>query len=449
MVTMATVAIAGAGPVGLMLAGELRLAGIEVVLVDRLAGRAGESRAGGIHPRTMEVLDQRGLMAEFLAAGRPIQAGHFSGLFLDFSGFATRYPYTLAIMQAAVERLLEERAAELGVRVRWSTEVTDVHQDAGGVVVTVRTPDGTERLAADYLVGCDGGRSSVRKLAGIGFPGTPATMTALLGDVELAEPPAEPVFQKRREHGDFSVLDFEPCWYRVMTNEYDHVADRDAPVDVEDLRRALIRIAGTDYGMHSPRWVSRYSDAARQAERYRHGRVLLAGDAAHIHFPAGGQGLNLGVQDAMNLGWKLAMVAGGHAPESLLDSYHAERYPVAERVLHNTRAQTVLGHPGAHTEALRDLVRELIDFDEVNGYLGGMISALDIRYPVADGHPLLGRRMPDLDLKTSAGEVRLYSLLHGGRPVLLHLGDHPESAAALTGWDDRVDVVAARCPDEQ
>jgi 2-polyprenyl-6-methoxyphenol hydroxylase-like FAD-dependent oxidoreductase len=317
---MATVVIAGAGPVGLMLAGELRLGGVDVVLLDRLPSRTGESRAGGIHPRTMEVLDQRGILDGFLAAGQVLQAGHFAGLRLDFSGFATRYPFSLAILQARVERLLERHVNDLGVRVRWSAEVTGVRQDDTGVVVTVRGPAGTEELAADYLVGCDGGRSAVRKLAGIGFPGTDATMTSLLGDVELADPPANSVFQERRELGNFSVFGFEPGWYRVMTSQYDRVIDRDAPVGVEDLRTALRRIAGTDFGLHSPRWVSRFSDAARQADRYRAGRVLLAGDAAHIHYPAGGQGLNTGVQDAVNLGWKLAMVARGQAPATLLDS---------------------------------------------------------------------------------------------------------------------------------
>ncbi|MER7131129.1 FAD-dependent monooxygenase [Streptosporangium saharense] len=434
------VVIAGGGPTGLMLACELRLAGVEVVVLDRLAERGRESRAGGIHARTMEILDQRGILGGFLDEGRPLAVGHFSALPLDFGGFETRYPFLLMVLQTAVERLLEERAVRLGVRVRWSSGVTGLRQDDDGVEIET---EGGGRLRAAYLVGCDGGRSTVRKLAGIGFPGTPATMTALLGDVSLADPPPGRIFQERREHGSFSVLPFGEDWYRVMTDEYDHVADRDAPVTFETLRETFVRIAGTDYGMHSPRWVSRYGDAARQAERYRVGRVLLAGDAAHIHFPAGGQGLNMGVQDAFNLGWKLALVVNGTAPEELLDSYHAERHPVAEAVLHNTRAQTVLGRPGAQMNALRETFSRLIEVDEVNRLLGGMITALDIRYPLGDGHPLLGRRVPDLDLLTPCGPARLYGLLHAARPLLLDLG----AGETVEGWADRVDLVEASCAD--
>ncbi|GAA3121973.1 FAD-dependent monooxygenase [Streptosporangium carneum] len=461
----ADVVIAGGGPTGLMLACELRLAGVEVAVLDRLAGRSGESRAGGIHARSMEVLDQRGLVDRFLDAGQRVPAGHFSALWLDLGRLETRYPFMLMILQSVVERLLEERAAELGARVRWSSEVTGVRQDDSGVEVEVLGPGGAERLRAGYLVGCDGGRSAVRRLAGIDFPGTPATMTAMLGDVMLTDPPAERIFQERREHGSFSVLKFGEDWYRVLTNEFDHVADRDAPVTFEGLREAFARIAGTDYGMHSPRWVSRFGDAARQAAEYRRGRVLLAGDAAHIHFPAGGQGLNLGLQDAVNLGWKIASVVHGRTPCGLLDSYHAERHPVAERVLHNTRAQTVLGRPGEHMTALREVLGGLIEFDDVNRSLGSMVTALDVRYPMGDGHPLLGRRVPDLDLRTSAGDVRLFELLRAARPVLLDLGADPGRAPlaagigaetgdpggeglseAAEGWADRVDLVEAECP---
>ncbi len=442
------VVIAGGGPTGLMLACELRLAGIEVVVLDRLAGRTGESRAGGLHPRSLEVLDQRGLAGRFLAAGRPMQAGHFSGVRLDFTALATRYPYTLNLLQARVEALLEARAAELGVYVRWSSEVVGLHQDAQGVEALLRGELGESRLRAAYVVGCDGGRSAVRKLAGIEFPGTPATMTALLGDVELAAPPPGPIFMSRRERGDFTVLQFEPGWHRVVTNQFDRVADRDAPVSFEDLRETFLKIAGTDFGMHHPRWISRFSDAARQAERYRHGRVLLAGDAAHIHFPAGGQGMNTGLQDAVNLGWKLAAVLRGHAPHELLDSYHEERHPVGARVLSNTRAQTALARPGPHVEALRETFAGLVGQPEVNAALSGMISGLDIRYPLGDAHPLLGRRVPDLELITAAGEVRLFDLLHAARPVLLGLGGFAEAAAVAEGWAARIDVVSARCRDE-
>ncbi|MGW6277168.1 FAD-dependent monooxygenase [Kribbella sp. NPDC055071] len=439
-----SVLIAGAGPTGLMLACELRLAGVDVRVIDRLDRRGDESRAGGMHPRSLEVLDQRGMLAPFLAQGKPLQAGHFSGIGLDFSGFATRFPYSLVLLQARVERLLEERLVELGGRVEWSAEITGVEQDEDGVAVRIND---AQEIRADYLVGADGGRSAVRKLAGIGFSGTAATLTTLLGDVELREPPTEAFFQVRTENGSFSVLSFEPGWYRVMVQEYHVILDRHAEVSLEQVRTALIRVAGTDFGLHSPRWLSHFGDAARLADQYRSGRVLLAGDAAHIHFPAGGQGMNTGLQDAVNLGWKLALVATGRAPESLLDSYETERRPVADRVLRNTRAQTFLGRPGPHADALRETVTALIGTEAGNDTIGTMISALDLKYPVGDEHPLLGRRVPDLDLKTADGAVRLYELLHAGRPILLDFDGTRRTA--LDGWTDRVDRVEAILPTER
>jgi 3-(3-hydroxy-phenyl)propionate hydroxylase len=350
----------------------------------------------------------------FLAEGRPMPAGHFSGLWLDFSGFETRYPYLLMILQRRIERLIEARALDLGVRLRRSVEVTGLRQDAD--VVRLETTAGA--VDAAYVIGCDGGRSAVRRLAGIDFPGTAATMTAILGDVALAEPPGEQVFQRRTPGGNYSVLDFstDQDWYRVTTNEFGVVADRDSPVTVDELRSALIRIAGTDFGLHSPRWISRYNDAARQASAYRKGRVLLAGDAAHIHYPAGGQGLNTGVQDAVNLGWKLALVVNGQAGDDLLDTYEAERHPVGVRVLLNTRAQTALTRPDEQTSALREVMAGLIKQPGVNAELGLMITGLDIRYGDGDGHPLLGRRVPDYDLPDGS---RVYQHLHAGEPVLL------------------------------
>jgi 2-polyprenyl-6-methoxyphenol hydroxylase-like FAD-dependent oxidoreductase len=437
----ADVVIAGGGPTGLMLAAELGLLGVDVVVLERLAGPSGESRAGGMHARTMEVLDQRGMLAPFLAEGRRLDGAHFSALPLDLTGFESRYPFLLVLLQRHIERLLEARVAELGVPVRRGVEVAGLSQDADGV--RIETSDGT-RLRARYLVGCDGGRSTVRRLAGIDFPGTPASLTALLGDVELADPPEEMIFQERRPQGNFSVLGFEPGWYRVLTTEFGAGAAPDTPPDLDELRATLIRIAGRDFGMHSPRWISRYGDAARQADRYRVGRVLLAGDAAHIHYPAGGQGLNTGVQDAVNLGWKLAAVVRGGldhgAGDDLLDSYQAERHPVAERVLRNTRAQTALSRSDAQTDALRETVADLLDIPEADRRLALMITALDVRYPVGGpAHPLLGLRAPDVDLTTDAGPVRLYELLHAARPVLLDLG----AEVLVDGWADRVDVVAA------
>ncbi|WP_308280841.1 FAD-dependent monooxygenase [Streptomyces barringtoniae] len=441
------VVIAGAGPTGLMLACELRLAGTDVTVVEKLAERSGESRAGGIHSRTLEVLDQRGVLDRFLAEGELQPVGHFSGLYLEFDESESRHPYPLMILQSAIERLLEEWAAELGVRVRRSCEVSGISQDQDGVTIELATATAPEVLRARYLVGCDGGRSTVRKLAGIDFPGTEPTMTALIGDVELPDLPEDYVWVRRTPVGDYSAIAFEPGWHRVITSEFDRVPDHQ-PVTFEQLRESLIRVAGTDFGMRNPRWVSRFSDAARQADRYRTGRILLAGDAAHIHFPAGGQGLNMGVQDAVNLGWKLASVVHGHAPESLLDTYHAERHPVAERVLHNTRAQSALVRPGPQTDALRDVFGSLMVFDEVNQYLRHLLNALDIRYPTDSDHPLTGRRVPDADLGTPEGVSRVYELLHAGRPVLLDLHGSAEVTAVAKGWADRVDLAEARSEEE-
>ncbi|MFD9499472.1 FAD-dependent monooxygenase [Streptomyces sp. NPDC060035] len=444
------VVIAGAGPTGLMLACELRLAGVDVVVVERLPEPTGESRAGGMHSRTLEVLDQRGVLDRFLSVGELQPVGHFSGLYLDFDESESRHPYPLMILQSAIEQLLEEWATELGVRVRRSSEVSGIRQDGVGVAVELRTTGAeSAQLRARYLVGCDGGRSTVRKLSGIDFPGTPATMTALIGDVELPDLPEDYVWVRRCPGGDFSAIAFEPGWYRVITSDYDNVADRDEPPTFEQLRESLVRLAGTDFGMHSPRWISQFGDAARQAAQYREGRVLLAGDAAHIHFPAGGQGLNMGVQDAVNLGWKLASVVRGQAPESLLDSYHAERHPVGERVLQNTRAQSALARPGAQTDALREVFGSLMVFDDVNRHLRGMLTALEVRYPVDGDHPLEGRRVPDADLKTPDGATRVYELLHAARPVLLDLRGSAEVAAATEGWADRVDIVEARSEDDR
>ncbi|WP_353947390.1 FAD-dependent monooxygenase (plasmid) [Streptomyces sp. HUAS MG91] len=442
------VVIAGAGPTGLMLACELRLAGVDVTVVEPLAQRSGESRAGGIHSRTLEILDQRGIVDRFLDEGELQPVGHFSGLYLDFDESESRHPYPLMILQSAVERLLEERADELGARVRRACEVTGLVQDATGVTVELRS-GGTAAapLRARYLVGCDGGRSSVRRLAGIGFPGTEATMTALIGDVEVPDLPEDYVWVRRTPAGDYSAIAFEPGWHRVITSEFDRVAGRDEPVTFEQLRESMVRVAGTDFGMRNPRWVSRFSDAARQADRYRAGRVLLAGDAAHIHFPAGGQGLNMGVQDAVNLGWKLGAVVRGDAPDGLLDTYHAERHPVAERVLQNTRAQSALVRPGPQTDALREVFGALMVFDDVNRYLRHLLTALDLRYAVDGDHPLAGRRVPDADLKTPEGIVGVHELLHAARPVLLALDGGAWAARAAQGWADRVDVVEAHSED--
>lgn len=435
------VVIAGAGPTGLMLATELRLAGVDVVLVDALPARTGESRAGGIHARTMEILDQRGLLDRLLPQGRTMQAGHFGGLSLDFSDFDTRHPYMLAVLQSIIERELDQRATELGTSVRWGSPVVGFRQDGAGVEVEIGGPNGPRRIRAAYLVGCDGGRSAVRKLAGIGFPGTDATATGMIADVELTDPPAQPFFAHRSGAGDFSVVQFQPGWYRLVVQRHDLVLERGTELTFEAFRAHFIELAGTDFGMHSPRWVTHYGDAARQADRYRVGRVFLAGDAAHIHYPAGGQGQNLGIQDAVNLGWKLAATLRGNASDELLDTYETERHPIAARVLNNTRAQTAIMRPGAHTDALRETMRDLIDMDVVRQRLGLMITALDIRYDTKGDHALSGRRIPDADLTTAAGDTRVGVLLRSGRPILLILNGN--DIPAVSGWSDRIDVISA------
>jgi 3-(3-hydroxy-phenyl)propionate hydroxylase len=420
------VVIAGAGPTGLMLAGELALAGVDVAIVERRTSQdlAG-SRAGGLHSRTIEVLDQRGIADRFLAQGQVAQVVRFHMIPLDISDFPTRHNYGLALWQNHIERILAGWVDELEVPIHRGTEVTGLAQDDTGVAVELS--DG-RRLRAHYLVGCDGGRSVVRKAAGIGFPGWDATTSWLIAEVEMSE---EPQWGIRLEDGGK---------VRVVVPEQ-QLGPASEPT-LRDLSDALIAVYGTDCGIHSPTWISRFTDMTRQAAAYRERRVLLAGDAAHVHPPVGGQGLNIGVQDAVNLGWKLAQVVKRTAPENLLDTYHAERHPVAARVLRNTMAQVALRRPDDRTKALGDIVSELLSLDEPRRRLAAIMSGLDIRYDLGEGHPLLGRRMPDLDLVTADGPLRLFTLLHDARPVLLNL-DEP-GRFDIPAWRDRVRLVDAR-----
>ena len=427
------VVIAGGGPTGMMLAAELALAGIDVAIAERRASQDRDgSRAGGLHSRTIEVLDQRGIAGRFLAEGQTVQIQGFAGIRLDISDFPTRHNYGLALWQIHFERILAAWVSELGVPITRGCEVTGFTQDDGGVDVGLS--DG-QSLRAAYLVGCDGGRSAVRKAAGIGFPGWDPTTSWLIAEAKTTE---EPVFGMRREGGGIGPAgDGERI--RVVLTEQPPVAGREPTL--QDLSEGLIAAYGTDFGVHSPTWISRFTDMTRQAESYRAGRVLLAGDAAHVHPPQGGQGLNTGVQDAVNLGWKLAQVVSGTSPDSLLDTYHAERHPVAARVLRNTMAQVALTETGARTDALRDIMTGLLGLDEPRKQIAGMVCGLDIHYDLGEGHPLLGRRMPDLDLVTAGGPVRVYSLLHGARPVLLNLGE--PGGLDLTPWAGRVQLAEA------
>jgi len=443
------VVIVGGGPTGLMLAGELALAGVDVAIVERRPSQdLPGSRAGGLHSRTIEVFDMRGIADRFLSEGTVAQvAAYLPGKALDISDFPTRHNYGLGLWQNHIERILAGWVGELAVTIYRGREVTGFAQDDTGV--DVELADG-HSLRAQYLVGCDGGRSLIRKAAGIEFRGWDPTTSALIAEVEMAE---EPELGIRRDDlgvhslgrleyeihdGEVVYMDGGPV--RVMVTER-HPGPTGEPT-LRDLSVGLVAVYGTDYGIHSPTWISRFTDMTRQAAAYREGRVLLAGDAAHVHSPVGGQGLQTGVQDAVNLGWKLAQVVNRTSPEILLDTYHAERHPVAARVLRNTMAQTVLLRSDERIEALRDTVSELLSMDEPRKRFAAMMSGLDIHYDLGEGHSLLGRRMPDLDLITSGGPLRVFTLLHDARPVLLNLGE--PGGFDITPWADRVQLIDAK-----
>ena len=443
------VVIAGGGPTGLMLAAELALAGVDVVIVERRASQdlAG-SRAGGLHSRTIEIFDQRGIADRFLSKGQLAQVAGFGHIRLDISDFPTRHNYGLGLWQNHIERILADWVLELRVPIQYGVEVTGFAQDDAGV--DVKLSDG-RLLRAEYLAGCDGGRSLIRKAAGIEFPGWDATTSSLIAEVEMAE---KPELGMRRDaigiHGigrvEYEIRDGQVVYkdtgtVRVMVTE-PNVGPATQPT-LRDLSEALIRIYGTDYGVHSPTWISRFSDTTRQAAAYRDRRVLLAGDAAHVHSPVGGQGLNIGVQDAVNLGWKLAQVVKGISPDGLLDTYHAERHPVAARLLRNTMAQVALLRTDDRTSALHEVMTELLGMHEPRKRFAAMMSGLDIRYDLGEGHPLLGRRMPDLDLVTDDGTRRVFTLLHDARPLLLNFGE--PRGLDVTRWRNRVQLIEAEC----
>ncbi|MEY2399197.1 MAG: 3-(3-hydroxy-phenyl)propionate hydroxylase [Actinomycetota bacterium] len=420
-----------------MLAAELRLAGIDVAIVERRANQDLDgSRAGGLLSRTLEVLDQRGVVERFVDAGKTHPVHGFAGILMDLTDFPTRHNYTLGLWQRDIERILADWViGDLRVPIYRKREVTGFTQDDGGVDVALS--DGST-VRAQYLVGCDGGRSVVRKAAGIDFAGWDASTSFMIAEVEMAE---QPQVGMRPEGGGIGPVDPAsgggPYRAVLVELEVEHGTDP----TMEDLRALLVARCGTDYGAHSPTWISRFTDATRQATQYRAGRVLLAGDAAHVHSPHGGQGLNTGVQDAVNLGWKLAQVINQTSPDTLLDTYHAERHPVAARVLQNTMAAVALSQSDDRHLALKSMVTQLLAMDEPRRHVAAMLCALDVHYDLGDGHPLVGRRMPDLEVRTDQGDIRVFALLHEARPVLLNLGS--TGAFDRSPWVDRVRFVDA------
>jgi 3-(3-hydroxy-phenyl)propionate hydroxylase len=442
-----SVVIAGAGPTGLMLAGELALAGVDVVIVERRPNQElSGARALGLMSRTLEVFDQRGIVDRFLSAGKIAQVTGFAVTRLDISDFPTRHNYGLALRQKYIERILAGWVTELRVPILYGPEITGFVQHDAGVDVTLA--DG-ESLRAQYLVGCDGGRSVIRKTAGIDFPGWDPTTSNILAEVEMTERPPYGVHRSAAGLYAFGREEYEVINGEIVYKEVGPIGvmvtepnpSSTTEPTLEDLKRLLIAACGTDYGVHSPTWISRFTDATRQAAQYRSGRVLLAGDAAHVHSPIGGQGLSTGVQDAVNLGWKLAQVIKGTSPDSLLDTYHAERHPVGARVLKATMAQVALHREDARTLAVRDIVGDLLKMEEPRKHIAGMMSGLDIRYDLGPGHPLLGRRMPDLDVDTASGPRRVFSFLHDARPILINFG--APRAIDIAQWSERVQSVDA------
>jgi 3-(3-hydroxy-phenyl)propionate hydroxylase len=435
MTTEHAVVIAGGGPTGLVLAGELALAGVDVAIVERretqdLVG----SRAGGLHSRTIEALDQRGIADRFLSLGKVFPVVHFH-IPLSISDFPTRHNYVLGLWQNHIERILAEWVGELRVPMYRGREITGFAQDDTGIDVAL---SGGQSLRAEYLVGCDGGRSVVRKAAGIEFPGWDPTTSWLIAEVETADEPKWGFHQDALGIHGIGKADDGSAARIVLTEQSLRL---DGAPTLRDLSEALVAVYGTDFRVHSPTWISRFSDMTRQAAAYRVKRVLLAGDAAHVHPPVGGQGLNIGVQDAMNLGWKLAQVVKRTSPEGFLDTYHAERHPVAARALRNTMAQVALRRTDDRSKVLGDITSELLAMDEPRKRLAAEMSGLGVHYDLGEGHPLLGRRMPDLDLVTADGPLRVFTLLHKARPVLLNLGS---GRVDITPWADRVRSVDAR-----
>lgn len=460
----AEVAIAGGGPTGLWLACELALAGVRVVVLERLAEPTGLSKAMGFHARSMEMLDHRGILDRFTTGNRTPPFLNFGMFSLDLRTHDFPHPYGVIIPQARIEALLEERARELGAEILRGHEVVGLHQDEQGVTVEVRTATGDYELRAEYLVGCDGGHSTVRKQLGNEFPGITPTVIGRMGDVKLSASALE-VLQRavpelggrdfanlRTKTGNFAIfpLPSGPGSYRVAAVEWDPTpVDHTAPMPLDELQAAIRRVIDVDLPMHDPVWLAKFTDSSRLVERYREGRVLLAGDAAHVHWAYGGMGLQTGIQDAGNLGWKLAAQIQGWAPADLLDTYHTERHPVGERLIMATRAQEALARPGEHVTALRELFGQLLAHEQTYRFIVEMITGVDIRYEmgpdIGDRHSLLGRWAPNLALRTERGTTRLAELMHAGKGVFLDIAGRPALRDVVANCAERIDAITARC----
>ncbi len=434
----AEVIVVGGGPTGLMLAGELRLGGAKVIVAEELKAPSGQSRALGFTTRALESFDQRGLVPRF-GAVETSPMGHFGGIPFDYSVLEDSNFGARGIPQSQSEAVLEDWARELGADIRRGHKFLALEQDEDGVTVTVATAVGEQRLRALFVVGADGSHSAVRKAAGIDFPGTSGSQLMHLADVVGSGVRPRP-FGEKLPGGLVQVFPVGEGVDRIILSEYgSSLADDSATPGFDEVAAAWLRVTGEDISGGEVKWVSSFTDATRQAAEYRRGRVLLAGDAAHIHLPVGGQGMSTGVQDAVNLGWKLAATVRGWAPEGLLDTYHEERHPVGTRLLMNTRAQAMAIFGGDESQALRDMFGELLAIDDVKRLLSGMVSHIDIRYNLGeDVHPLVGRRLPPRALRTEGGTVQTFELLHPALGVVLNLSDAPALREAAAGWKDRV-----------
>jgi 2-polyprenyl-6-methoxyphenol hydroxylase-like FAD-dependent oxidoreductase len=441
------VIVVGAGPAGLLLAGDLAQAGVSCVVFERRSGRSAVTRAFTVYARTLEELDARGMADELAASGTPLaELRFFAGAAMDLSGLPSRFPYLLVTPQYETERVLEERARRVGADIRHGSEVTGLTQHPDGVQVQVRRDGNPDQvLHAGWIVGADGMHSTVRQAVGMPFPGRPVVRSVMLAEVRLAQPPPDVLTVNSTGDAFALIAPFGDGWYRIIAWQRGNQPPEDAPVALGEVREVTRQVFGSDYGMHDPRWMSRFQSDERQVPRYRDGRVLLAGDAAHVHSPAGGQGMNTGIQDAANLGWKLAATACGWAPPGLLDSYHAERHPVGRQVLRNSGALLRLFTlPPALVGARNVLALAATRIPFLARRLAGEISAVSIRYPAPTGaHPLAGRRVADLPL---ADGRRLYEALRGGRFLLAAgPGARPAGAAgaagAVGGYHDRVVTV--------